>query len=370
MKRLVWLCAFAVLLLSCSDDSVTQADNFPVMVESISELSDVDCEKCEINTRVFVRSEDSYYSWNGKKWKVVAEKKSSSSKYLSSSSLNKEPSSSSKKMESSSSEKRSSSSVAASSSSEDETSSSSENVAVESSSSQVLESSSSSLKVSWRNMNQNYSYGELLDERDSTVYRTIQIGDQLWLAENLNYDIPELDDKHDACFTFTDSTYCERYGRHYSWYGAMGITYEECSSDTSCPELYKYPHQGVCPEGWHLPDSLDMNKLLDLFGGMEAAGRTLHVKSFGFNFVAAGYQYKNEKKWSYQNDYAGYTEGYLFYVDEASDGIFFGNAVYYVSTYKQILEKKIMGKMDAMPVRCLKDDPAEISRRNNLLGGE
>ena len=365
MKRLVCLCAFVALLLSCSENSVTEVNETPVFVESYSDLLDIDCEECETGIRVFVRNEDHYYRWSGEKWKLVAEARSSSN------SSNKKSSSSSQKTSSSSSEKSSSSSVAASSSSVDEKSSSSEEKVVESSSSQEPKSSSSSEKYSWRNMNKNYSYGELLDERDSTVYRTIQIGDQLWLAENLNYDIPELDDTDDACFTFKDSTYCDRYGRHYSWYAATGITREECGPQTHCPELYKYPHQGVCPKGWHLPDSLEMGNLMELFGGMEAAGRTLYAKSFGFNFVAAGYQYKTEKgSWGYHNDYAGYTEGYLFFVDEADDNGYYRNVVYYVSSYAQKLQVKYMDKYDAMPVRCIKDDPAEIARRNSLLGGE
>ena len=50
------------------------------------------------------------------------------------------------------------------------------------SSSSVAPSSSS-----FRQFNDSIPYGELVDMRDGKSYRTVQIGDQLWMAENLNY---------------------------------------------------------------------------------------------------------------------------------------------------------------------------------------
>ena len=67
-------------------------------------------------------------------------------------------------------------------------------------------------------------YGELLDVRDSQVYRTIQIGEQVWMAQNLNYE-----KENTLCYDNLDNN-CEIYGK-----------------------LYTAPLAGICPEGWHVP---------------------------------------------------------------------------------------------------------------------
>jgi uncharacterized protein (TIGR02145 family) len=65
-------------------------------------------------------------------------------------------------------------------------------------------------------------YGEFLDVRDNQVYKTIQIGSQLWTAQNMNYDMTG---------GFCSSDNCNTYGRFYNW-------------DASVK---------ACPTGWHLP---------------------------------------------------------------------------------------------------------------------
>jgi len=164
-------------------------------------------------------------------------------------------------------EKLSSGEVASSSSNvEEKLSSSGEKPA-----SSSAELSSSSGKAMWVYLNPEVSYGEMVDDRDGQVYKTVVIGSQTWMAENLNYNYNKgsIDSK---CYN-DESQNCEFYGRLYSWVAAIdsialaseGFT---CGSDIECDRLSdstlaKNPVQGACPTGWHLPSLSEWSKLDD-----------------------------------------------------------------------------------------------------------
>ncbi|PBC73263.1 fibrobacter succinogenes major paralogous domain-containing protein [Fibrobacter intestinalis] len=191
---------------------------------------------------------------------------SSAAKVSSSSSV--KVSSSSSAIVSSSSEKVSSSSAIVSSSSENVSSSSATVV----SSSSVEESSSSSLEV---------SHGTFTDSRDGQVYKTVTIGTQTWMAENLNYDYNEGTAKSYCYRNEPDS--CAKYGRLYLWSAAMdsaGVFSDGgkgCGYDTTCKATE--PVRGVCPEGWHLPSDTEWKTLFTAVGGTGTAGIILKSTS-------------------------------------------------------------------------------------------
>src|SRR5574344_1843638 len=94
----------------------------------------------------------------------------------------------------------------------------------------------------------------LWDSRDNRLYRTVTIGTQVWMAENLKYPSA-------ASVCYSDSLeLCTQYGRLYPWVDA----------DT------------VCPDGWHLPTQAEWNTLtdyVDAHNGDEGAGESLKSSS-------------------------------------------------------------------------------------------
>ena len=96
--------------------------------------------------------------------------------------------------------------------------------------------------------------GSFVDARDGQSYCTVKIGEQTWMAKNLAYALPGSVCRKD------DPANCEKYGRLYSWTQAIGKTDAECGAGVDCA-LPAGPLQGVCPEGWFLPDSSDWMQL-------------------------------------------------------------------------------------------------------------
>lgn len=79
----------------------------------------------------------------------------------------------------------------------------------------------------------------LYDVRDGNYYETIQIGEQCWMKENLNFETGT-----SWCY-FNSSNYCDVLGRLYSWPTIMNGS----PSSNTVPSGVK----GICPDGWHLP---------------------------------------------------------------------------------------------------------------------
>lgn len=143
--------------------------------------------------------------------------------------------------------------------------------------------------------NPDITYGTLEDDRDGHVYKTVEIGSQTWMAENLNY-IP---DQHDSSSCFKgDSLYCEVYGRLYTWASAIGKDESDCGKGLDC----EYDRiQGVCPDGWHLPSEAEFDTLVAFVGGYAFGGTKLKsarrwramgygTDDVGFSAIPAGFK--------------------------------------------------------------------------------
>jgi len=161
--------------------------------------------------------------------------------------------------------------------------------------------------------------GTLTDTRDGKVYKTTKIGEQVWFAENLNYEA-----SGSKCYK-NEPESCKKYGRLYNWETA----------------------KTACPNGWHLPFRLEWDTLTDAIGGYGIAGKRLKSTSgwdnygeksdndqdkFGFSALPGGIGKSNgdfgsgrygfwwsatEYTSEYRNSSPGASIGMLYYSEEA-----------------------------------------------------
>ena len=171
------------------------------------------------------------------------------------------------------------------------------------------EGSSSSVTPQSSDSETSVSTGTMTDSRDGQTYKTVTIGTQTWMAQNLNYETAN------SYCNNNDASNCTKYGRLYTWAAAMdsagtwSANGKGCGYNKTCSPTY--PVRGVCPDGWHLPTQAEWNTLFTAVGGSSTAGKML----------------KSTSGW---NDYVGES----------------GNGNAYLN---------ILNKYDEFSVRCLKD---------------
>jgi len=176
------------------------------------------------------------------------------------------------------------------------------------------------------------SFGTFTDTRDGQTYKTVKIGTQTWMAQNLNYQTSS------GSWCYEDSiSYCKKYGRLYDWNTA----------------------ETVCPKGWKLPSREDWDRLVATAGGWKIAGKKLKSKSgwnengngtddYGFSALPSGNRY------SIGDFYDASVNGYWWTATEDdSDNAYLRNMNYrdnYASggnIYKSL----------GLSVRCVADRP-------------
>ncbi len=100
--------------------------------------------------------------------------------------------------------------------------------------------------------------GTFTDPRDGQTYKWVKIGNQVWMAENLNYKT-----KNSWCYDYALAN-CGYYGRLYERVTIMSGAY---SSDEVPSGV-----QGICPPGWHIPSITEWDILVHYLGGSDIAG--------------------------------------------------------------------------------------------------
>ena len=139
-------------------------------------------------------------------------------------------------------------------------------------------------------LNPNINYGTMTDERDGKTYKTIKIGDKTWMAQNLDFrgykDKSLADEKlmsnvenGRVCYE-KKQAYCDLCGSMYSWSATMNISSQVMNDTTKVEALIQEQHQGVCPDGWHIPSYEEFKNILkdELGLDRDEAGKYLKSK--------------------------------------------------------------------------------------------
>jgi uncharacterized protein (TIGR02145 family) len=159
--------------------------------------------------------------------------------------------------------------------------------------------------------NANWEPGDdWVDVRDGQAYATVPIGDQVWMAENLNVGtqittvkFPENNSIIEKYCYNDDKNKCNEYGGLYTWDEMMNYQYVESA-------------QGICPDGWHLPSDYEWADLETYLGmdpgelystgfwrGTNEASMLKEGGSTGFDALMAGYWDYFEDSFYVENEY-------------------------------------------------------------------
>ena len=181
---------------------------------------------------------------------------------------------------------------------------------------------------------------------DGNNYSVVQIGDQIWMAENLNYVANPGSMVYD-----NDSNNAKVYGRLYEW-------------ETAC---------NVCPEGWHLPSLREWRELGDYIkhnGNFMKETGTVHWASpndyatneTGFTALPAGIYNPSQETfedlgkvtyfWSSTLRPEAVTGGYCYYLIQNSDLLFDG----------------VGNNTSGLSVRCIKD--STVATEKSVISGK
>jgi len=153
----------------------------------------------------------------------------------------------------------------------------------------------------------------LVDARDSSVYRTINVGEHRWMARNLNYAADSL---NSSCYEYTEEN-CDKFGRLYDLASALK----------------------ACPEGWHLPSNEEWADITELQIDVGDPTGFAALRG-GFALSGSLFAFLGEAGFWWTSTGSGDRNGIIRKLEEGKTAL---DVTYYFHT-------------DLLSVRCLQDD--------------
>ncbi|MDR2594407.1 MAG: hypothetical protein LBC87_06530 [Fibromonadaceae bacterium] len=157
------------------------------------------------------------------------------------------------------------------------------------------------------------------------TYKTVKIGTQTWMAENLNYEV-----SGSLCYE-NDPAYCNEYGRLYDWETA----------------------KTVCPSGWHLPGKFDWDKLVNYVESNSCSAYELGCVD---EHLKATSGWKNGDNGTDTYSFAALPSGFYSYSGDNFLGI--GNSGgWWIATENEIFAVSFVfySRSDFFSVRCIQN---------------
>ena len=203
--------------------------------------------------------------------------------------------------------------------------------------------------------NPNLTYG-IMSDIDGNTYKTILIGTQTWMAENLKTS------------KYRNGTAITTGLTDAAWYnattGAYAIYNNDPVNNTTYGKLYNWyavaDSRNLCPTGWHVPSDAEWTTLDNYLGGSYGAGGKL--KSTSTLWTAPNTGATNESGFSglpggnryYNGDYVDFRgSGFWWSSTEYSTTVaWYHNLYYYGDGYAL---RYYFNKHFGCSVRCLKD---------------
>jgi uncharacterized protein (TIGR02145 family) len=188
---------------------------------------------------------------------------------------------------------------------------------------------------------------EAVKDYDGNVYKTVKVGNTVWMAENLKVThyrngepIPNIKEPR-QWDTLTSGAYCDlndnpaytkAFGLLYNWYTTVDA-------------------RNICPTGWHVPTDLEWNELTTFLSGEKGSGGVLPgsaaINQSLFRFLPEGFR-------GYDGEFTGigYGGGGWWSADEGTAETAFYHNVNYNTASRQRMEGP---KRFGYHIRCIKD---------------
>ena len=196
---------------------------------------------------------------------------------------------------------------------------------------------------------------------DGNVYETVQIGDQLWMAENLKVTHYNNGDP----VTYITSE--EHWGSMDE--GQYAVYDDEPTNANIYGNIYNWAVigdiRGICPVGWHVPSDDEYTVLTDFLGGESVAGGKMKeaglehwnyysdqisleaTNESGFTGLPAGHRNTNSGDYIYMGFY-----GYFWSSTENGSDLAWRR---YLFHYSSGVARDTFGKPNGFSIRCLRD---------------